>query len=63
MQLKIPEAVPINAIEEELKSFHASIQDNKPTVVSLQDGVDALQLAHTILREITLRKEKLQTSL
>ncbi|MCB0524037.1 MAG: Gfo/Idh/MocA family oxidoreductase [Lewinellaceae bacterium] len=63
LQLKMPEAVPINAIEEELKSFHASIQDNKPTVVSLQDGVDALQLAHTILREITLRKEKLQTSL
>lgn len=56
LQLKMPEAVPINAIEEELKSFHAAISNNTIPIVSLQDGVDALKLAHQILKEIAVRK-------
>jgi predicted dehydrogenase len=56
LQLQMPEATTVNAIEAELRSFHAAILNNQETVVTLQDGVSALQLAHQILREIEVRK-------
>lgn len=56
LQLQMPEAAPINAIEEELKAFHTAIATNTAPVVTLQDGVAALKLAHQILKEIEVRK-------
>jgi predicted dehydrogenase len=55
LQVQMPEAANINAIEEELKSFYVAIQSNSTPVVSLQDGVSALQVAHHILKEINQR--------
>jgi predicted dehydrogenase len=57
LQLQMPEAAPVNAIEEELKAFHAAILNETPTVVTLHDGVAALKLAHQILKEIEVRKQ------
>ncbi len=56
LQLQMPETAPVNAIEQELRSFHAAISANQAPVVTLQDGVSALKLAHQILREINVRK-------
>lgn len=47
-----PDVVPVNAIQEELKSFALSIQENTTPIVSLQDGYDALDLAHKIMDKI-----------
>jgi predicted dehydrogenase len=52
LQLSMPEAAPVNAIQRELETFHDAIRLNQPPVVTLQDGFNALKLAHQILREI-----------
>jgi predicted dehydrogenase len=41
-----------NAIEEELKSFADSILNNKKVVVSLDDGIRAMELAAKIEAEM-----------
>lgn len=52
LQLSMPEAAPVNAIQQELETFYQAIESNTTPVVSLQDGFDALKLAHQILKEI-----------
>jgi predicted dehydrogenase len=42
----------VNAIQRELETFHDAIVTNKPPVVTLEDGFNALKLAHQILKEI-----------
>lgn len=55
LQLQMPEMATVNAIQEELDAFaDAILQDTRP-VVSLQDGYEALRLAHQILKEIDRR--------
>jgi hypothetical protein len=56
LQLQMPEAAPVNAIEAELQAFHTAIETSQPPVVTLADGVAALKLAHQILKEIAVRK-------
>jgi predicted dehydrogenase len=55
LQLQMPEAVAINAIEEELRSFAQAIATDTTPLVSLDDGFAALELAHRILEEIDKR--------
>jgi predicted dehydrogenase len=47
-----PDIEPVNAIREELKSFVDSIQNNKDEVVSIEDGLNALEIAYKILELI-----------
>ncbi len=56
LQLQMPEIEPVNAIQLELETFASSILNQTLPPVSLQEGVDALQLAHRILREIEKRQ-------
>lgn len=49
-----PEALNTNAIQEELKSFAESINKKTPVSVSLEDGHQALDVAHRILEKINL---------
>lgn len=56
LQMQMPESVPVNAIQKELETFHESIVTGKRPVVNLQDGFNALQLAHRILEEIERRR-------
>lgn len=58
LQLSMPDIAPVNAIQRELETFHEAIIADKSPVVTLQDGFNALQLAHKILKEIAIRFEK-----
>ncbi len=58
LQLSMPEAAPVNAIQRELETFHHAIVTNTDPVVTLQDGFEALKLAHRILKEIEARTIK-----
>ena len=48
----MPEALPNNAIKEELESFATSILTNSPVKVDLEDGLNALKLAYQIEHQI-----------
>jgi predicted dehydrogenase len=58
LQLQMPETAAVNAIQEELEAFARSILEDAAPVVTLQDGYDALRLAHRILKEIDLRLQQ-----
>ncbi|TXC82049.1 Gfo/Idh/MocA family protein [Luteibaculum oceani] len=47
-----PDVEPRNAIRDELDSFFEAIASNKRPVVSIEDGTNALELAHTILEKM-----------
>ncbi len=47
-----PEVTNINAIVEELKSFKSSILQNTTPTVTIEDGYNALNVAHMIMEEI-----------
>jgi predicted dehydrogenase len=47
-----PELAEVNAIKEELKSFHDSIITNMTPKVSIEHGYEALEVAHEILRKL-----------
>lgn len=55
-----PEIKPLNAIEEELKSFYYSIVNNTPEEVTLDDGVSSLEVAHEILQKIRVNLSMIQ---
>lgn len=44
-----PEVEPLNAIREELQSFVDSIRNDSDEVVSIEDGLNALEIAYRIL--------------
>lgn len=56
LQLSMPDAAPVNAIQRELETFHDAIATDTDPIVTLQDGFEALKLAHRILKEIDIRK-------
>ena len=47
-----PKISEINAIVEELKSFYNSITNNTKPTVTIEDGYNALNVAHLIMNEI-----------
>jgi predicted dehydrogenase len=47
-----PDLVEVNAIKEELKSFHDSILNNVTPKVSIDNGFDAMEVAHEILKKL-----------
>lgn len=47
-----PEVQPVNAIQEELTLFARSIIDDTETVVTLDDGIRALDIAYMILEKV-----------
>ncbi|MFP5471893.1 MAG: Gfo/Idh/MocA family protein [Bacteroidia bacterium] len=56
-----PEVLANNAIEEELKSFAASIRNQKPIEVPLTDGYNALNVATQIMEKIKLGTNIIQS--
>lgn len=58
LQMQMPESAPVNAIQTELETFCESILQNIDPVVTLQDGFEALKLAHRILEDIDRRRQK-----
>ena len=60
LQLSMPDAQPVNAIQRELETFHEAIVTGQEPVVTLRDGFEALKLAHWILKEINMRGDILK---
>jgi predicted dehydrogenase len=55
IHIDMPETKPVNAIELELSSFADAILGATTPIVTLQQGVAALALAHRVLKEIEKR--------
>lgn len=49
-----PTIIPTNAIQSELSSFAQAIIENKTPEVTIQDGYQALKVAHLILEQVEL---------
>jgi predicted dehydrogenase len=47
-----PDLAEVNAIKEELISFHDSIKNNTTPRVSIENGFDAMEVAHEILKKL-----------
>lgn len=47
-----PSIKPVNAIKEELRTFAEAIDTGKKPVVTLEDGMKALEVAHQILNKL-----------
>ncbi|MEL6720167.1 MAG: Gfo/Idh/MocA family oxidoreductase [Bacteroidota bacterium] len=58
MTMKQPDIEPVNAIKMELSTFATSILTNTLPKVSIKDGYKALHLAHQILEDIQVHREK-----
>ena len=57
ISVQMPEVSPTNAIREELADFANSIVNNKPVRVSINDGYRAMEVAHQILKKMSLHNE------
>jgi predicted dehydrogenase len=55
--LEAPGIAPINSIKLELSTFADAIINNRPTVVTIEDGYKALEAAHKIIDKINLIQE------
>lgn len=59
IHIDAPKIEPSNAIKMELETFASSINENRSPKVSIEDGYNALKLAHEIIREIRRRGQGL----
>lgn len=57
ISVQVPDVVLSNAIREELASFAASILEDKPVTVSVYDGFQAMDVAHQILKKMSMHNE------
>lgn len=57
LSVQQPDVQPINAIRMELSEFAAAIVGNKPVRVSVYDGYQAMDVAHQILKKMSLHNE------
>ncbi len=53
-----PAVMPVNAIEEELKYFAASVRENTLPPVTLEDGYEALTVAYQVMEKISAGLKK-----
>lgn len=60
LHLYAPEVAPLNAIQTELETFAHSIRTGAPPPVTLREGVEALRLAHRILRAAERHRQQLE---
>lgn len=54
-----PKVEPVNAIREELFTFHEAIKNDTEPIVTIQDGYNALKVAHDILDIIQANLKKI----
>jgi predicted dehydrogenase len=55
ISMELPPAEPVNAIREELKALALSILQKDKTVVTLEDGAAALEVAWRVMEEVETR--------
>jgi len=57
ISVQMPDITPLNAIRTELAEFAAAIQHDRPVRVSVHDGFQAMDVAHQILKKMSLHNE------
>lgn len=57
ISVQLPEVKPINAIKTELTEFSKAIINGLPVRVSVYDGYQAMDVAHQILKKMSLHNE------
>jgi hypothetical protein len=57
ISVQMPTVQPINSIKAELSEFAQSVINNTPVKVSVVDGYLAMDVAHQILRKMSLHNE------
>lgn len=57
ISVQLPEVKPTNAIKMELAEFTKAVQQNLPVRVSVYDGFQAMDVAHQILKKMSLHAE------
>lgn len=63
INFEFPDIAESNAIQEELIAFHQCISDGSEPEVTIQDGYNALQVAHQIVEKLSLDKDLLPNSI
>lgn len=57
ISIQLPEIKPVNSIRMELEEFSKAILEDKPVRVSVYDGYQAMDVAHQILKKMSLHNE------
>lgn len=57
ISIQLPEIKPVNSIRMELEEFSRAILEDKPVRVSVYDGYQAMDVAHQILKKMSLHNE------
>lgn len=57
ISVQLPEVAQLNAIHTELSDFATAIRQDTPTRVSVYDGYQAMDVAHQILKKMSLHNE------
>lgn len=57
LSVQMPEIQPINSIRLELEEFSKAIIEDKPVRVSVYDGYQAMDVAHQVLKKMSLHNE------
>jgi predicted dehydrogenase len=57
LSVQLPDITPLNAINAELSDFAQAIINDKPVRVSVYDGYQAMDVAHQILKKMSLHNE------
>ncbi len=58
ISVQMPDVINTNAIKMELSEFSESILSGKPTRVSIQDGLTAMEVAHEIIKKMGQHNEQ-----
>ncbi len=57
ISVSMPEVAPVNAIRMELEEFTQAVLEDKPVRVSVYDGYQAMEVAHQVLKKMSLHNE------
>jgi len=57
ISVDMPEVAPLNAIRSELAEFATAILNDNPVRVSVYDGYQAMDVAHQVLKKMSLHNE------
>ena len=63
INFEFPQIEETNAIQEELRSFRACIEDGTQPMVTIQDGYNALQIAHQIVAKLNLSSDLISSNI
>lgn len=57
ISVQMPDVQDTNAIRAELADFVAAIRDDRPTTVTVYDGYQAMDVAHQVMKKMSLHNE------